>query len=124
MNELALLVDREKKGLASLIGVATLGWFFVASAAYMIWAPAVTVATLGWLGCYALYARKVRRYNRLLSDHAGIERIERVDWLGRPAVRVCFAGGATVRLPTWNHDRERVIALLETRELPAARLLR
>ena len=124
MNELVLVVEREKRGLSALLGFSTFTFFFVLYAVYLVWPISLPLPIAAWLASCALIVRKRRRYDRLLRDRAGIEGIERLQWLGRPALRVRFLAGGSIRLPTWNVDRERVVSLLEMRELPAARVLR
>ena len=124
MNELELVVEREKRGLSALLGVSTFAFFFALYAVYLVWQIALPLPISAWLVSCALIVRKRRRYDRLLHDRAGIEGIERLQWLGRPALRVRFLSGGEIRLPTWNVDRERVVALLGVRELPEARVLR
>ena len=123
-DELVRLVDMEKSGadaLASIslvlfvsagfamsrfFGLVGYGFFFVAGGSVLLWLT------------------KRRALGRLLHRRNEIERVERTRWLGRPAVRVRFLGGGAITLPTWNADRDRVVALLEKRELPPARLLK
>ena len=124
MNELELVVEREKRGLSALIGASTFAFFFALYAVYLVWQIALPLPIAAWVASCALIVRKRRRYDRLLHDRAGIAGIERLQWLGRPALHVRFLSGGSIRLPTWNVDRERIFDLLQRRELPPARVLR
>jgi len=123
-DELVRLVETEKRGADALMSLQ-----------FVIFMSAGIFATrvLGPLG-YAVFAiagasvvswlLKRRGLGRLLSRRNEIEGVQRIRWLGRPAVRVAFLGGGAITLPTWNEDRERVVKLLQKHELPPARLLR
>jgi len=123
-DELVALVTAERRGLDAVAGltliiggsVATCALRMIAAAGYALFL--VTAAIVG--SCL----RKRRAFGTLLARRNEIADVERIHSLGRPALRVRFLGGGVVTLPTWNHDRERVLTLLEKRELPAARVLR
>jgi hypothetical protein len=123
-DELVRLVEGEKRGtdaLASMsvvmfLSAAILMSRFLLPVGYALFAI-TGLSIVAWLD-------KRRALRKLLQRRNEIESVNKVSWLGRPALLVKFVGGGTITLPTWNHDRERVVALLEKRELPTAKLLR
>jgi hypothetical protein len=122
-DELHALVVTEQRGLAAsatLSGIVFGAMAFFALRMFPHAGYVLMVAT-----CAFVTSCLVKRHGlgKLLDQRNQIARVDRVDTLGRPALRVHFLGGGGVTLPTWNHDRERVFALLERRELPPARLL-
>lgn len=122
--ELTQLVVAERRGNTAVMALESASIGPAAFVLTQFW-PAVGGAIFAVLAVLlAVGLAKRRALGKLLDAHDEISRIDRVTWLGRPAVRVRFERGGRVTLATWNSDRERVIAALETRELPEARLLR
>lgn len=123
-GELIHLVETERRGNAatgrlvfvvgSLLGLAAGGMWPIAG-----WTVFAILAVI-----VVRLIAKDRAYRRLLDSSTEIAQVERVTSLRRPALRVRFRGGGGLTLPTWNYDREQVVAQLERRELPPARLLR
>lgn len=124
MNELVRLVQGERREQAAIATGALVGLGIIGGLIAAFWATGgLILAGLGIIGgTRALH----RRYQlgRLLDPKVEIERVERVTWLHRPALRVTFVRSYEITLPTWNADRERIFDLLQRRELPPARLLR
>ena len=123
-DELVRLVEGEKRGTDALASMSVVMFLSAAILMSRFLLPlgyaffAITgLSVVAWLN-------KRRALRKLLQRRNEIETVSRTHWLGRPALCVRFVDGGTITLPTWNHDRERVVALLEKRELPAARLLK
>jgi hypothetical protein len=123
-DELVRLVESEKRGADALASLSVVTFLSAALITSRFFGPFGYgfFAIAG--GSALLWMVKRRALGRLLHRRNEIDRVERVRWLGRPVVRVDFRGGGAITLPTWNADRERVVALLETHDLPPARLLR
>lgn len=122
-DELVRLVEMEKSGADALASISVVLFVSAGFAMSRFFAAGYGLFAIAG-GCVLLWLVKRRALGRLLHRRNEIAAIERIRWLGRPAVRVQFLGGGAITLPTWNADRERVVALLEKRELPAARLLK
>ena len=123
-DELVRLVEGEKRGTDALASMSVVMFLSAAILAFRMVAPlGYACFTITGL-CLVSWLNKRRALKKLLQRRNEIAGVEKISWLGRPAVRVRFLGGGDITLPTWNHDRERVVSLLERRELPAARLLK
>jgi hypothetical protein len=123
-DELVRLVEGEKRGTDALASMSVVMFLSAAILAVRMVAP-LGYACFAITGlCVVSWLNKRRALRRLVQRRNEIERVTKISWLGRPALQVKFLGGGEITLPTWNHDRERVAALLEKRELPPARLLR
>ena len=123
-DELVRLVEGEKRGTDALASMSVV-MFLSAAILLMRFLPPVGYMFFGVTGLSVVsWLNKRRALRSLLHRRNEIAGVDRTHWLGRPALRVRFLGGGEITLPTWNHDRERVVALLEKRELPPARLLR
>jgi hypothetical protein len=123
-DELTTLVVTEKRGFDAISGLTMImggaGAFWALRMFPMI-GYALFVVTLAIVGS-CLHKR--RALGKLLVRRNEIAGVDKIQSLGRPALRVRFLEGGSVTLPTWNHDRERVFTLLSHRELPPARLLK
>jgi len=123
-DELVRLVEGEKRGTDALASMTVVMFLSAAILVSRFLEPlgyaffAITgLSVVSWLA-------KRRALRSLLHRRDEIAGVDRIRWLGRPALLVRFLGGGSITLPTWNADRERVVALLEKRELPPAKLLR
>lgn len=124
MNELVRLVEGERREQAAIAVGALFGLGVVGALISAVWtAGGVILAASGVVGATRALHRR-RQFGRLLDASVEIERVERVNWLGRPALRVTFVRSDDITLPTWNADRERIFELLQRRELPPARVVR
>jgi hypothetical protein len=123
-DELVRLVEGERRGTDALASMSVVMFTsaaillsrFISPLGYAFFAI-TGLSVVSWL-------KKRRALRKLLHRRNEIEAVDRIKWLGRPALRIVFVDGASLTLPTWNHDRERVLSLLGKRELPPARLLR
>lgn len=123
-DELVRLVEGEKRGTDALASMATV-MFLSAAILASRFVPVLGYAFFTVTGASVVaWLNKRRTLRRLLRHRNEITDVQRISWLGRPALRIHFLGGSEITLPTWNHDRERVFLLLEKRELPTAKLLR
>jgi hypothetical protein len=123
-DELVRLVESEKRGTDALASMSVVMFLSAAILMSRFLLP-VGYALFGITGLSIVsWLNKRRALRRLLHRRNEIAAVSRGRWLGRPALHVKFLGGGEITLPTWNHDRERVAALLEKRELPTAKLLR
>jgi len=124
VNELVCLVEGERREQAAVATGAFVGFGVVGGLITILFlAAGLAVIGLGLLGATRALRRR-HQLGRLLDEKCEIERVERVTWLRRPALRVALAGGGTIMLPTWNTDRERIFEILQRRELPPARVVR
>jgi len=123
MNELVRLVEAERREQTAIAVGALVGLGFIGVLTAQFWVGGLALVVLGLIGGTRAFHRR-NQLGRLLDDTCEIERVERITWLRRPALRVLVATGDVITLPTWNADRERIFELLQHRELPPARVVR